>query len=50
MPKQAQAVVKYFGEVKAVKMVVDPTVRQVLGRPARRFDDWMNANAAALRA
>lgn len=49
-PRQAEAVVKFFGEVKAGKMVVEPTVHRVLGRPARRFDDWMNANAAALRA
>jgi uncharacterized protein YbjT (DUF2867 family) len=49
-PRQAEAVVKFFAEVKAGKMVIEPTVSEVLGRPARRFEDWMNANAAALRA
>jgi uncharacterized protein YbjT (DUF2867 family) len=49
-PKQAEAAVVFFAEVKAGKMVVQPTVAEVLGRPARSFDDWLQNNAAALRA
>jgi uncharacterized protein YbjT (DUF2867 family) len=48
-PKQAEAVVVYFGEVKAGRMVVQPAVAEVLGRPGRSFEDWMRNNAAALR-
>lgn len=48
-PKQAEAVVKFFGLVKAGRMKVEPMIAEVLGRPARRFDDWIAANAAALR-
>jgi uncharacterized protein YbjT (DUF2867 family) len=49
-PRQAEAALTYFAEVKAGKMVVQPTVAEVLGRPARSFDDWLRANAAALGA
>lgn len=48
-PKQAEGVLKYFAEVRAGTMVVQPTVQEVLGRPARRFDDWIAANLVALR-
>jgi len=48
-PKQAEAAVVFFAEVKAGKMIVQPTVAEVLGRPARSFDDWVQNNAAALR-
>lgn len=47
---QADAVIKYFALVKAGKMYVEPTVAEILGRPARNLEDWMRANAAALRA
>jgi uncharacterized protein YbjT (DUF2867 family) len=47
--KQAEAAVVYFAEVAAGRMVVQPTVAQVLGRPARSFDDWLRRNVAALR-
>jgi uncharacterized protein YbjT (DUF2867 family) len=49
-PKQAEAAAVFFAEVKAGKMVVQPAVAEVLGRPARSFDDWLQNNAAALGA
>ena len=48
-PKQAEAIIRFFGLVKAGRMKVEPTVAEVLGRPARRFDDWIASSAAALR-
>jgi uncharacterized protein YbjT (DUF2867 family) len=48
--RQAEAVIKYFAVVKAGKMYVEPTVAEILGRPARNLEDWMRANAAALRS
>jgi uncharacterized protein YbjT (DUF2867 family) len=45
---QAEAAVRFFAEVRAGKMVVQPTVTEVLGRRARSFDDWLRGNAAAL--
>ena len=47
--KQAEAAVVFFAEVKAGKMIVQPTVAEVLGRPPRSFDDWLQNNAASLR-
>jgi uncharacterized protein YbjT (DUF2867 family) len=48
--RQAEAIIKYFAIVKAGKMYVEPTVGQILGRPARNLEDWMRANAAELRS
>lgn len=48
--RQAESIIKYFGIVKSGKMYVEPTVEQILGRPARNLEDWMRANAAALRS
>jgi uncharacterized protein YbjT (DUF2867 family) len=48
--RQAEAVIKYFAIVKAGKMYVEPTVAELLGRPARNLEDWMRSNAAALRS
>jgi uncharacterized protein YbjT (DUF2867 family) len=48
--RQAEAVIKYFAIVKAGKMYVEPTVAELLGRPARNLEDWMRGNAAALRS
>jgi hypothetical protein len=48
-PKLAEAAVTFFSEVKAGKMVEQPAVAEVLGRPARSFDDWLQNNAAARR-
>lgn len=47
-PRQAQALLIYFSMVKERRISVLPTVREVLGRPARTFEDWMFANAIAL--
>jgi uncharacterized protein YbjT (DUF2867 family) len=49
-PKQAEALLVYFSLIKAGRMTVEPATAEVLGRPARRFDDWIAANAAALRS
>jgi len=50
LPEQAEAAVVFFAEVKAGKMIVQPTVAEVLGRAGRSFDDWLQNNAAALLA
>ena len=49
-PRLAHSAVTYLELIKAGRMAVKPGVPQVLGRPARGFDAWMEANAAALRS
>ncbi len=49
-PALADSMLRYFAGVKAGKISPPtPTVAEVLGRPARTFDQWLNENAAALK-
>ncbi|HEY2528194.1 MAG TPA: hypothetical protein VGJ20_09650 [Xanthobacteraceae bacterium] len=48
--RQAEAILKYFAAVKAGRMALEPAVANMLGRPARRFDEWIVTNTAALHA
>lgn len=49
-PAQADSLMSYFAGVKAGKIYPPtPTVADVLGRPARTFDEWLHDNAAALK-
>jgi hypothetical protein len=43
-----KAVAKWVDAVKARKMSVQPTVKQLLGRSGHGFDDYLRANAATL--
>jgi hypothetical protein len=43
-----EAVAQWVDAVKAGKMFVQPTVKQLLGRPGHSFDDYLRANAATL--
>ena len=47
MPDSGIALV-YFAAVKAGKMSVQPTVKQLLGRPGYSVGDYLRANAATL--
>ena len=48
LPEHAEVIMRYFSAMREGRMTVLPTVAEVLGRPARRFDDWLQANAAEL--
>ena len=43
-----EAVAQLVDAVKAGMMSVQPTVKQLLGRPGHSFDDYLRANAATL--
>jgi uncharacterized protein YbjT (DUF2867 family) len=43
-----EAVAQLVDAVKAGKMSVQPTVKQLLGRPGHSFGDYLRANAATL--
>ena len=47
-PEHSDGLLVYFAAVKAGKMFVQPTVKQLLGRPGHSFDDYLRANAATL--
>ncbi len=49
-PAVADSILRYFAGVKAGKIYPPtPTVAEVLGRPARTFDEWVRGHAAELR-
>ena len=49
-PAWADGMLHYFDGVKAGQVFTPTaTIADLLGRPARTFDDWLRENAAALR-
>ena len=47
-PEQSVRLLVYLAAVKARKMYVQPTVKQLLGRPGHSFDDYLCADATTL--
>jgi uncharacterized protein YbjT (DUF2867 family) len=48
-PPMVDSLLIYFSSVKAGRWYATPTVAEVLGRPARTFDEWVRDHVAELR-
>lgn len=48
-PPMVDTLLIYFASVKAGRWYVTSTVAELLGRPARTFDEWARAHVAELQ-